>query len=296
MDTKKRIYLLLSGAALIGLSVMVYFFMSSRYVYTNDARIEAFGVNLSPDMFGRVINLYVDEGDFVDPGQVIAQIDDDILMSQKAEKIAEVAAGEQQVEVQNFQYEKIRNNYERAIQGYEDSVISFQEFDHNQKDYEMAKAELDLARAELEQSKKQLEVINTKLAHLVINAPMKGVIAKRWALTGDVLQPGQSLFTMYDLDHVWVTALLEEKKIKNVRLGDRVKIRVDAYGVQDFWGEVFAIKGAAASNFSLIPQDNATGNYTKVEQRIPIKITLKNPGNDLYFFPGMNTSVYIYTK
>jgi len=296
MDTKKRIYLLLSGAALIGLSVMVYFFMSSRYVYTNDARIEAFGVNLSPDMFGSVINLYVDEVDFVDPGQVIAQIDDDILMYQKAEKIAEVAAGEQQVEVQNFQYEKIRNNYERAIQGYEDSVISFQEFDHNQKDYEMAKAELDLARAELEQSKKQLEVINTKLAHLVINAPMKGVIAKRWALTGDVLQPGQSLFTMYDLDHVWVTALLEEKKIKNVRLGDRVKIRVDAYGGQDFWGEVFAIKGAAASNFSLIPQDNATGNYTKVEQRIPIKITLKNPGNDLYFFPGMNTSVYIYTK
>ena len=79
-----------------------------------------------------------------------------------------------------------------------------------------------------------------------------------------------------------------------MKLGDRVEISVDAYPDKTFHGEVFTIKGAAASQFSVIPQNNATGNYTKVAQRIPIKITLDVPkGEQLYLFPGMNAEVDI---
>ena len=164
----------------------------------------------------------------------------------------------------------------------------------------MAKADLDYALADLEYSIKQLEVINTRLSHTVVVAPMNGMIAKRWVLTGDVMNPGQTMFTMFDLKDVWVLARLEEKKIAKVRIGDPVQIYVDAYPGYTFKGKVFVIKAAAASNFSLIPQDNATGNYTKVEQRIPIKITIERPENfpqnePLYLLPGMNVEVKIMT-
>ena len=86
-----------------------------------------------------------------------------------------------------------------------------------------------------------------------------------------------------------------EKKIEKVKIGDPVEISVDAYPNKTFYGKVFTIKSAAASQFSVIPQNNATGNYTKVAQRIPIKITLDSASSDnqLYLFPGMNVEVKI---
>ena len=100
---------------------------------------------------------------------------------------------------------------------------------------------------------------------------------------------------MYDRERVWVQANLSEKKIKKVKIGDLVEISVDAYPGKTFYGTVFTIKSAAASQFSVIPQNNATGNYTKVAQRIPIKITLDTSFSEqgLYLFPGMNVEVKI---
>jgi membrane fusion protein (multidrug efflux system) len=92
---------------------------------------------------------------------------------------------------------------------------------------------------------------------------------------------------------VWVLANLEETKMKNVKLGDRVEIHVDTYPGRTFHGKVYVVKGAAASQFSLIPQDNATGNYTKVAQRIPLKISIENATDSTYLFPGMSAEVKI---
>jgi membrane fusion protein (multidrug efflux system) len=286
---------------LIALGVGSYLFITSHYAYTRDAQIEGFSVNLSPDILARIIALNVDEGDFVEEGQLIAQLQDDILLSQKQESEANIIRSEERLKFARAHFEKVRNDYGRAEQGIMDQIISAQDFDHRQKDYEMAKADLDYALADLEYSMKQLEVINTRLSHTVVVAPMNGMIAKRWVLTGDVMNPGQTMFTMFDLKDVWVLARLEEKKIAKVRIGDPVDIYVDAYPGYTFKGKVFVIKAAAASNFSLIPQDNATGNYTKVEQRIPIKITIERPENfpqdqPLYLLPGMNVEVKIITS
>jgi membrane fusion protein (multidrug efflux system) len=285
---------------LIVTGVGSYLIITSRYAYTRDAQIEGFSVNLSPDILARIIALNVDEGDFVEEGQLIAQLQDDILLSQKQESEANIVRLEERLKFARAHFEKVRNDYGRAEQGIIDQIISAQDFDHRQKDYEMAKADLDYALADLEYSIKQLEVINTRLSHTVVVAPMNGMIAKRWVLTGDVMNPGQTMFTMFDLKDVWVLARLEEKKIAKVRIGDPVQIYVDAYPGYTFKGKVFVIKAAAASNFSLIPQDNATGNYTKVEQRIPIKITIERPENfpqnePLYLLPGMNVEVKIMT-
>lgn len=278
---------------------LAYFFhMKNARVWTNDAFIEGFGVDLSSNVTEKITHLYVDEGDTVTKGQTIAILENNIPTAEKEKARAEIVSTEKEILVKEAYFLKIRNDYDRAIKGIADKIISVQDFDHAQKDFERALAELELAKANYELAIRQLEVIEARLTHYVIEAPQDGVIAKRWVWFGDVVRPGQSLFTMYDLENIWVLANLEEKKVGKIKLGDKVKIHVDAYPGVDFMGEIFAIKGAAASKFTLVPQNNATGNYTKVEQRVPVKISIKRPQNypqdkPLYLFPGMSVEVSI---
>ena len=284
--------------AVVGIAVAGFIAWQENRIWTNDAQIEAFGTDLSSNVTEEVVALFVEEGERVEAGQLIALLRSDVPLAQKEEAEANIVKIEQEVLAAEAERNKIRDDYIRALEGIEDSVISAQSYDHAEKNLEIANAELSLAEASLELAVKQLEVIETELTHYEIRAPQDGTIAKRWVWVGDVVTPGQSLYTMYDLDDVWVLARLEETKLENVRLGDRVKIHVDAYPGYEFHGEVFTIKGAAASNFTLVPQNNATGNYTKVEQRIPIKITIEPPADfpknqPLYLFPGMSVEVLI---
>jgi len=277
---------------------LTYFLYTRDYVWTNDAFLEGYGMDLSSNVTEEIVALFVDEGDFVKSGQPIAILQNNVPMARKEAQEAKIAALEQEVFVKEALYKKIRNDYIRALEGIEDQVISYQNFDHSEKNFEMVDAELELAAANLELARKELEVIDAELTHYTIFAPQDGTIAKRWVWIGDVTSPGQSLFTMYDLKNIWVTAYLEETKMENVKLGDKVEIHIDAYPGYTFKGEIFTIKGAAASQFSLVPQNNATGNYTKVAQRIPLKISVTPPKDfpenmPLYLFPGMNAEVYI---
>ncbi len=286
---------------MIGIGAAIYIIEESDTVWTNDAFIEAFGTDLSTNVTEEITALFVDEGDAVKEGQLIATLQNNVPLAQKAEAEARILSLEEEVAVKDALMKKLRNDYIRALAGIEDKVISAQHYDHAEKNFEMAEAELKLAFANLELAKKQLEVIKAQLIHYEILAPQDGVIAKRWVWLGDVTSPGQSLYTMYDLKNIWVLANLEETKIENVKLGDPVEIHIDAYPGYTFQGKIFTIKGAAASQFSLVPQNNATGNYTKVAQRIPIKISIEPPEDfpkeqPLYLFPGMSAEVRIKVK
>ena len=130
---------------------------------------------------------------------------------------------------------------------------------------------------------------------------MDGVVAKRWVLSGDVVSPGQPIFTIYDLKNIWVTADLEETKLAPIHIGDTVSISVDSYPDQKFSGQVFQIGSNTASQFSLIPPSNASGNFTKVTQRVPIKISIKpvvtndqpDPDKSIKLLPGMSVEIKI---
>lgn len=295
---RKNWRLSLVGGVLLAFLIVggLYLFIKEeKYIGTNDAFIDSYRIDLAPDILARVVELKVDEGDFVKQGDVVAILQQDIFLSQKVEAEAGLESAIKNVSFQKAHFEKMLNDYKRASQGIQDQVISPQTFDHIEKDYEMADASYKKALADAVLAESKVKLINTYLDHTLIYAPFDGRIAKRWIFTGDVMRPGQSLFTMYDREKVWVQANLSEKKIKKVKLGDRVEIHVDAYPDQVFYGKVFTIKSAAASQFSVIPQNNATGNYTKVAQRIPIKISLEEPfpKSDLYLFPGMNVEVKI---
>lgn len=286
---------------ILGLLCVFYFYEKRKYVWTNDAQIEGYFVNLAPDVSARIITLEVDEGDYVQEGQLISQLDDTILLSKRDRAVANVAAMENNVNVNLAHFEKVRNDYFRAKKAINDQIISPQDYDHNEKDFLMAEALYKQSQSELELARKEVEVLNTMLMHTVVVAPRNGYIAKRWVLQGDVMDMGQTMFTLYDLENIWILARLEETKMKNVKIGNDVEISIDAYPGYKFTGKVYVVKAAAASQFTLIPQNNATGNYTKVEQRIPLKITIEKPANfpkdkPLYLLPGMSAEVKIKVR
>src|SRR5437868_375237 len=136
-------------------------------------------------------------------------------------------------------------------------------------------------RAELEQA--QLNLQYTK-----ITAPSHGVVGHRTAEVGQYVQPGQALMSLVDIDNVWVTANFKETQLHHMQPGQPVEIKVDASG-REYKGKVLAIGGASGSRFSLFPPENATGNYVKVVQRIPVRIVLDADQNkDHSLRPGMS--------
>jgi len=136
-------------------------------------------------------------------------------------------------------------------------------------------------QAELEQA--QLNVQYTK-----IFAPSHGVVGHRTAEVGQYVQPGQALMSLVDIDNVWITANFKETQLRHMQAGQPVEIKVDATG-RKYKGKVLAIGGASGSRFSLFPPENATGNYVKVVQRIPVRIVLDPDQNqDHSLRPGMS--------
>ncbi len=129
---------------------------------------------------------------------------------------------------------------------------------------------------------------------------MSGVVSKRWVLAGDVVQPGQSIFAIYNVKDIWVTANLEETSLSRLALGDMVDISVDTYPDLSFTGKVLRIGSNTASQFSLIPPNNASGNFTKVTQRVPVKISIDDPvsqnSQQPVLRPGMSVEVSVKVK
>jgi membrane fusion protein (multidrug efflux system) len=148
----------------------------------------------------------------------------------------------------------------------------------------VAKARADLQAAQLQ------------LSYTTIVAPVDGVVTHKSVEVGQIVQPGQGLFTVIPLQDVWVTANFKETQLAKVRPGQKAEIDVDMYG-EKFTGHVDSISGATGSRLSLLPPENATGNYVKVVQRIPVKILLDPiPPDQAVLRPGMDVEATIITK
>jgi membrane fusion protein (multidrug efflux system) len=135
------------------------------------------------------------------------------------------------------------------------------------------------------------------LEYATVKAPIKGIVSRKSVEPGQVVQPGQPLMTVIPLDQVWITANFKETQLESMRVGQRVKVDVDAYGGKDFNGKVESIAAATGSRFSLLPPENATGNFVKVVQRVPVKIVL-DAGQDPEHLlrPGMSVTPTVYTR
>ena len=152
------------------------------------------------------------------------------------------------------------------------------------------------ALAQVAQRRALLEQAQLNLSYCVVVAPVTGIVGKKTVELGENLSPGQQLMAVVPLDDVWITANFKETQLSRMNPGQRVKFSVDAYG-KEYTGRVQAIGGASGSRFSLLPPENATGNYVKVVQRVPVRINV-DPGqnNDHRLRPGLSVDPKVYLE
>jgi membrane fusion protein, multidrug efflux system len=165
----------------------------------------------------------------------------------------------------------------------------------NLKKVDISTADVASAKAAIAQARTNLEAAELQLSYTTIVAPEEGVVTKRVVEVGQVVQPGQGLMMIVPLHKVWITANFKETQLAKVRPGQTAEIIVDMYG-KTFSGKVDSIAGATGTRLSLLPPENATGNYVKVVQRIPVKIVLDQTPEAEVLRPGMNVVATIITK
>ncbi|HEY6212705.1 MAG TPA: HlyD family secretion protein, partial [Vicinamibacterales bacterium] len=159
------------------------------------------------------------------------------------------------------------------------------------------KARAASAEAHVQQARATLAQAELNLQYATVKAPVRGVVSKKGVNVGQVVQAGQPLLAIVQIDDVWVIANFKETQLRDMRPGQRAQIDVDAYGGRTYSGKVDSIAGATGARFSLLPPENATGNYVKVVQRVPVKIVL-DPGQDSEHLlrPGMSVTPTVYTR
>ncbi len=298
----------------------------NSYYSTDDAYLDADRVAVSSKILGRITGIFADEGDSIKKGQLLVELDSSDLYAQKQQANAVIDQANSSVQQAKARYEldqksevvqeislaRAKEDNDRAASQYAGNVISKEQFDHATKTFESAKAMLDASKAQLEVSRAQIAsaesttktataqigILQTSLKNTRIYAPASGRIAKRWLLPGDVVQPGQPVFTITRDSLFYVMAYFEETKMSGIYNGKTAEFAVDAFPGLKLSGKVINVGSNTAAQFSLIPPNNASGNFTKVTQRIPVKISIDNPKKEpgtpqIHFAAGMSVFVKI---
>ena len=153
---------------------------------------------------------------------------------------------------------------------------------------------IELLQAKTREAESAFRLAEIRLQETDVFSPIRGVVAKRMADQGQMVQPGQPIFVVFNPEDKWIVANVEETKVRRVQPGADVKVSVDAFPGQEFKGQVVFIGAAAVSEFALLPSDNPSGNFIKITHRIPVRITVEDSNNSLR--PGMNVLVAIEAK
>lgn len=257
---KKKQKILTGLGILIFLLVSYFGFEHWTYVSTDNAQISAHVTLLSSRVNGTIESVNANENQRVKAGDVLAQIDTADYSNASEAAVAEasgLAARTQEAE----------ENYHRARSLFAEQAISRERFDAAKAAFSDLSAKLKAARAQADQA--HLNVTYTKIV-----APVDGVIARKSVELGQFVTTGQALFGFVADSERWVTANLKETQLSGVSIGRKVSVEVDAISGSSYEGEVESIGPATGALFSLLPPDNATGNFTKVVQRVPVKIKL----------------------
>ena len=325
--SKKRILFLVIFllGAIVG--AILWWHNYNKYISSDDANLDSYRIAIAPMVTGQITRLYVQEGDSVRLGQPLFDLEKEGVVARRQEAEAQYRQMVAQLEVgrtalneahNNFKIAQLaedlsKSNYERGRIQFEGGAIpqeNYQTLEENYKSSRLqreiaenrirsAQAQIDATQMSADAALANVETMNTDLGYYQVTAPAAGIIAKRWCLPGDVVNAGQTVFTLNQGNQLWVTVYLEETKFSHIYLGQQTKFTLDAYGKLTFYGKIFYIGDNAASEFALVPPNNASGNYTKVTQRIPIKISIDSVDGDasqkqhMKLVSGMSATVKI---
>jgi membrane fusion protein (multidrug efflux system) len=318
--------LVLLGGIFFGVKEYIYY---GKHVDTDDAQIDG---DISPVVArigGYVDSVMFQENTHVNRGDVLIKIDDrdyrvKLEQAQSAQVGASSGIGVNQsqiftgeansavakanVQSAGARLDKVNKDYQRYANLIKDGSITQQQFDQAKSDLEVAQANLqatkDQYKAAQEQisttrSQKQVDVDFAKLqlSYAIIKAPASGITSKKNVQLGQLIQAGQTLFSIVNDSSLFITANFKETQLDKIKDGLKVNIDIDAYPEMKLTGTVYNFAPATGAKFSLLPPDNATGNYVKVVQRIPVKIKI-NADKDVMakLRPGMSVNVSVIIK
>jgi len=309
----------LMGAALVALAVVGvrHWLFGRTHVSTDDAQVDGHIIPVLPKAGGFVMRVNIDENQRVKVGDTLVVLDDRDYLVRLAQTEADLSAAlasvssnarvgqaEAQVEQADANARKAHEDLARLAPLAAQDIVSKQQLDAAEtavrsSDAALAEAQPALAGADARvgAARAARDQAALNLSYTRVTAPASGVVSKKTVELGQLVQPGQPLMSVVPLDDIWVTANLKETQTADVRPGDPADITVDAYPGRHFAGHVESLSPATGAKFSLLPPDNATGNYTKVVQRLPVRVRLDG-ANDAQqpLRPGMSVVVTLQTR
>ena len=312
---KKRVIIPSIIMVLLVLAGIYGFINSLKYQSTDDAFVEGRLVSIAPKVSGQIVNLYVNDNDYVTKGQLLVEIDPKdyqnkvnelkgALNEAKANRNVsgeDVSKHEADLAQANKNLDFAKKDFERYQQLKQNGLCTKQEYDAAETNYKQAldrekamsatvkssKSKQDASSANIEKLEAQLAQAELNLSYTKIYAPQDGNISSRSVEVGNYVQVGQPL-TMIVSPEVWVVANFKETQITNMKKDQPVDIKIDTFPNKVFKGKVDSIQKASGAKASLFPPENAVGSYVKVVQRIPVKIVFDEDFSKYNVTPGMS--------
>ena len=316
--------------ALIGFGVRQWAY-GRTHVVSDDAQIDGHIIPVLSRVNGYVAEVRVDENQRVRGGDTLVVIDNRDFRARLEQAEADLAAAiatggergragqaQSQYEAARAAVAQAEANARRATADLERyrslvdrGIVSRQQLDNAEAAANVATAQLQAARDQVEAaaagvrnagsrvlaSSAARDQAELQLSYTWILAPHSGIVSKKNVEVGQLVQPGQPVMAVVPLDDIWVVANLKETEIRDVGPGDPAEIEVDSYPGHHFKGHVESLSPATGAKFSLLPPDNATGNFTKVVQRIPVRIRLDEPPDPKWpLRPGMSVKAIVRAK
>ncbi len=310
VSKRKRALVILSVVIVIAaIAAVVYYLLVSRWHEgTDDAYVQGNVVSITPQTTGTVVSIGADDGMKVVAGQVLVKIDPNdarVAYEQAEANLATtvrqvrglfnaVDAGQSDLDARAVAVRQARADVARRSGLVANGAVSAEELAHARGQLDAAEAALGSARGQLSRSRAlvdqttlsrqpqvaaaaaQLRQAYLNLQRAAIVAPVSGYVAKRSVQLGQRVQPGAVLMTVVPLEQVWVDANFKETQLAKMRLGQPVELTADVYGSDvRFSGKLAAIGLGTGSAFALLPAQNASGNWIKIVQRIPVRIALE---------------------
>jgi membrane fusion protein (multidrug efflux system) len=252
------------AAVLAALAAGGGWFWYQQHVYesTDDAYVRANSTQLAPEVSGIITHVLVDENDVVKAGQILAQID-------PKDYRAALASAEYELGSIRARLASARDDFGRAQKLVKSGAITIQAFDHAKSAFEELARRERASRARADQARLNLEYTS-------LRAPSDGQIARKSVQIGMYAGAGVARFGFVPTDERWVDAYYKETQLEKIVPGRPARVTIDALSGREFRGVVESIAPATGATFTLLPPDNATGNFTKIVQRVPVRIRLRD--------------------
>jgi len=326
-----RFTLLVVVPVVVIVAGLCVYFLSGRYERTDDAYTQAAAVSVSSNVSGRVIAIDVRDNEFVKQGTTLFRLDDRPLRISVSEAAARLASAKLKIVSIKSTYRQRQSDLRSAEQSmaYEQSeyarherllksgIVSRAQYDQASHALDTARQQVDGAKQqmaavaaelannpdidpdrhpEVQEAQAALDRANLNLSYTVIMAPSDGVVTKVEQLqVGDYINAATPLFSLVSNQNVWVEANFKEAQLAGMRIGQSASIKIDRYPGKEFQATVVSMSPSTGSQFSMLPPENASGNWVKVVQRIPVRLRLANADPSIFLQAGLSADVAVDT-